>query len=179
MDNLDGRREPAASLEEKIRDLAARMSRRADEGGLGTGEIAELRRWRHGGEISPTAWRLLALYANTESMRAESEDRWLAVLAGMAHLSPHPHHAGANPGRVLAASDFSENRFHKLLNSRGAAFLEAVDRTCRFLRAQGASVDWTRFAPFILTLDPDKAEQQRRMLARDYFSQPVERKPEP
>ncbi len=172
MDELTLTQEPMDSLEEKIRALAARMSRRTEEGGLGTGEMAELRRWRYGGEVHPTAWRLLARYAHNAQgvMGMASENRWLAVLAGMAHMSPQPHRSGANPGRVLAEAGYSETRLHKLLNSQDEAFLDAVDRTCRFLRAKGAAVDWTRFAPFILTLDPDKAEIHRRTLARDYFS---------
>ncbi|MEO5349246.1 MAG: type I-E CRISPR-associated protein Cse2/CasB [Magnetococcus sp. YQC-3] len=172
MDELALTQEPVASLEGKIRALAARMSRRPEEGGLGTGEMAELRRWRYGGEIQPSAWRLLARHCHTPQgvMGMVLENRWLALLAGMAHMSPNPHRPGANPGRVLAEAGYSETRLHKLLNSQDEAFLDAVDRTCRFLRAKGAAVDWTRFAPLILTLDPEKAESHRRDLARDYFS---------
>ncbi|MBF0138047.1 MAG: type I-E CRISPR-associated protein Cse2/CasB [Magnetococcales bacterium] len=158
-------------LEGKIRLLVSRMARGIEEGGLGTGEMAELRRWRFGGEIHPTAWRLLARHVFSEHEPSRAlEDRWLAVLSGMALMAPNHHRSGAAPGWVLATAGYSENRFHKLLNSRHEAFFDAVDRTCRFLRAKGEAVDWTRFAPFILTMDPDKAELQRRTLARDYFS---------
>ncbi|MEO5331405.1 MAG: type I-E CRISPR-associated protein Cse2/CasB [Magnetococcus sp. YQC-5] len=171
MDDLESKQEPTDSLETKIRSIASKMSRTLDAGGLGTGEMAELRRWRYGGEVHPTSWRLLARHANTSgAMSQEMEDRWLAVLSGMAHMSPNPHFLGEGPGRVLAMNGFSENRFHKLLNSQGETFFDAVDRTCRFLRAKGKAVDWIRFATFILTLDPDKAEHQRRAMAKDYFS---------
>ncbi|MBF0284474.1 MAG: type I-E CRISPR-associated protein Cse2/CasB [Magnetococcales bacterium] len=173
MNDLSPTPQPEASLKDKILSLASRLSRSDHEGGLSTGEVAELRRWRLGGDIHPAAWRLLAQLSDGEQgMRREMEDRWLAVLAGMAHMAPQPHRSGfdAAPGRVLAAAGYSENRFHKLLNSRNEAFFDAVEGACRFLRAKGEAVDWTRFAPFILTLDPDKAETQRRTLARDYFS---------
>ncbi|MBF0175487.1 MAG: type I-E CRISPR-associated protein Cse2/CasB [Magnetococcales bacterium] len=172
MDDLENMQEQdAQGLEHKILTLVARMSRDVAEGGLGTGEMAELRRWRLGGEIQPAAWRLLAqhIFPAGEAVQ-ELENRWLAILSGMAQMSPHPHRSGAFPGKVLAGAGFSENRFHKLLNSRNEAFFDAVDRTCRFLRAKGEPIDWIRFAHFILAMDPDKAESQRRILARGYFS---------
>ncbi|MBF0426649.1 MAG: type I-E CRISPR-associated protein Cse2/CasB [Magnetococcales bacterium] len=174
MNNPDHQTEAATiGLREKIRDVARRMSCEQEHGCLGTGEMAELRRWRLGGEISPTAWRLLTSYSDqTEESRSmeETENRWLAVLAGMALMAPYPHQPGAYPGQVLAKAGYSETRFHKLLNSRDEAFFDAVNRTCRFLRAKGVAVDWIHFATFILTQDADKAEEQRRRLARSYFS---------
>ncbi|MBF0627556.1 MAG: type I-E CRISPR-associated protein Cse2/CasB [Magnetococcales bacterium] len=171
MEEQESTREAAASLDEKIHLLASMMSRDQDAGGLGTGEMAELRRWRYGGAVQPAAWRLLARFAKASgAMSLESENRWLAVLSGMAHMSPAPHRPGEKPGKILAEAGYSENRFHKLLNSQGDAFFDAVERTCRFLRAKGVSMDWSRFARFILTRDPDQAEEQRRQLARDYFA---------
>lgn len=163
----------ANPLEEKIHTLAVLMSRKAHEGGLASGELAELRRWRYGGTVPATAWRLLAWHIDSEArLLPEDEERWFAVLNGMAQMAPHPHKKGFEdaPGRVLAAHDYSENRFVKLIDSQDHAFFDAVARTCRFLRAKGATMDWIRFAPLILARNPQSAHLHRRAMARDYFT---------
>lgn len=163
----------ANPLEKIIYTLAALMSREAHEGGLSSGELAELRRWRYGGTVPGTAWRLMARHIDSQAkLKPEDEDRWFAVLNGMAQMAPHPHQKGFGvaPGRILAAQGYSENRFLKLIDSQDQAFFDAVARTCRFLRAKGATMDWSRFAPLILARNPQSAHRHRRAMARDYFT---------
>ncbi|HIJ85252.1 MAG TPA: hypothetical protein HPQ00_13750, partial [Magnetococcales bacterium] len=108
------------SLEQTIFTLAKLMSRDAHEGGLSSGDMAELRRWRHGETVPASAWRLLVGIIDSEArLGQEDEERWFAVLSGMAQMAPHPHQRGLEsaPGRVLAAQGYSENRFLKLIDS--------------------------------------------------------------
>ncbi|MBF0416142.1 MAG: type I-E CRISPR-associated protein Cse2/CasB [Magnetococcales bacterium] len=173
MASMETTGDDAVPLETIIPTLAGLMSRTAHEGGLSSGELAELRRWRYGGTVPATAWRLLAQYVDSRAkLRPEGEERWFAVLSGMAHMAPHPHNKGfeAAPGRILAAHGYSENRFIKLIDSQDQAFFDAVARTCRYLRAKGVAMDWGRFAPLVLAQDPQRADHHRRLMARDYFS---------
>jgi CRISPR system Cascade subunit CasB len=151
--------------------LIARIAHAMKEGALPPGDLAQLRRIDVDRPDQPTFWRLMAAWIAPDApLPPDIESAWAAVLSGMAHMAPFHHKPGRRLGMVLAEVGYSELRLNRLLRTGGHRFLEAVRRTCAFLAARAEPVDWTEFAALILTRDPEKAEDRRRRIARDFYS---------
>lgn len=145
-------------------------------GRLGSGELAQLRRLDVEAPDEPAFWRLMALViAPSSPLNAEAEKRWAVVLSGMARMAPHHHDPGRPVGRALGEAGFAEGRLVRLLRTRGPGFADAVRRVCGFLATRAEPLDWGELATLVLTCEPNKSDQVRRKIARDYYSS-IERK---
>lgn len=152
------------SLVNLIGTLAALMT----NGALGTGDLADLRRLDVSAPARPVYWRLMTGWiAADRSLTPSEESRWAVILSGMARVGHNPRQ---KLGAALAEAEYSEGRLMKLLRTEDANLPPLVRRTCVFLAAKGLDVDWTEFARFILTTDPEKHEAVRRQIARIYYA---------
>lgn len=159
--------ESVESLPATVNRLAAAMS---PNGWLTTGELAELRRLNTEAPDRPAFWRVLAAYVSKDKpIPFEQESRWALILSNMARMAPFHHQPGQRLGQVLAERGFHEQRLMRLLRSEGHTFDDAIRRTCHFLAAKAAPVDWLDLARLILTRKSQKAEEIRRSIARDYY----------
>ncbi|MBI5497652.1 MAG: type I-E CRISPR-associated protein Cse2/CasB [Deltaproteobacteria bacterium] len=124
----------------------------------------------------PAFFKAVALYLDdllpsSDPARTDHEERWAAILAGLAHLRSL-HRRGAGLGRVLAEVRYSEARFVRLMRMNRDQLLDELPRLARYLKVKGQAVDWSWAASLILTADTEGADGVRRALARGYFSKP-------
>jgi CRISPR type I-E-associated protein CasB/Cse2 len=107
-------------------------------------------------------WRLLAHVA--------------ALLSGTGTTSPHVPRGSL--GRALHQAGYSENRLLRLTAARGPALADQVIRAARVIAQAGASpVDlWTVFD--LVGRDPERAENARLLVARDYYAAEARKKGE-
>jgi CRISPR system Cascade subunit CasB len=100
--------------------------------------------------------------------RSDLETRWAAIIIGLAHLGAL-HHPDHRLGFALAAAQFSELRFARLLRADADRLADELPMLARFLAAKGESADWTAAAWLILSAGCPNEEAVRRHLARDYY----------
>lgn len=137
--------------------------------GFPTGDRAALRRMVPG-HPPPLAFYRFALRHLPESWEHHRDD-WMALVAGMALMSPSAHQPGRGLGRVLAEAGFSEARLERLLASEGDTRRILLLRATRFLSAKAGSFDWSQGARLLLTRDKDKREGLYQQIARDFYQQ--------
>lgn len=152
-------------------DIIGKIAWAMDEGLIGPGDRAELRRLNPASPDRAVFWRVMAQYGPADHELSEEEERrWAIVLSGMARL---PHQQGRRLGRVLAEAGFPEQRLEHLLRAEGVKELApAVRRLAQFLKAKNQPIDWCALAGLILAADPEKIERARRAIARDYYRHP-------
>ena len=158
------------NIVETIHEIASSL--RSRFGGLTTGDVAGLRRMDPRRVDAPGFWKIEAMHLEphlsaTAATRSAQETKWATVIVGLARLSDL-HNRSARLGNVLRDAGFSEVRFVRLLRADGEALIDELPTLARFLAAKGHPVDWSGAAQLIL-LTGDRAEQQRRHVARDYY----------
>lgn len=151
------------------------------EGGqqLSNGERAELRRMDPRRIDAPAFWKLAArffdeLLAPTAAAREQQETAWAAVVVGLAFLERGAV-VGARAGHALREAGLSEARFVRLLRADKDGLIDELPALARFMEAKGVPIDWADVAR-VLLLGDYAAEQQRRTLARDYYTNPDAKK---
>jgi hypothetical protein len=140
------------------------------------GDLAALRRLDPMRPDNAAFWRLLvAIVPERDRRSSEAEQRWAMAINGMALMARDHHENGARLGRVLAETEFSEQRLERLLRARGIVLADLLRRMCRFLAGKARAVDWRELGEFILTRDPEAAERKRRAIAKDYYATLLQR----
>lgn len=140
------------------------------KGRLGPGELAQLRRLRPEAPDQPAFWRILSEWISPGTFLPQDvEYRWAITLTGLARLASIGHDRTRPLGTALAQAGYSEGRLMRLLRTDGPRFADLVRQACAFLASRGNPVDWGSLAAFVLTTDPEKAEDFRRRVARDYY----------
>jgi len=167
--------QPAAA-EEKL-SLAGRVNGlvRMIEEVLSPGDVASLRRMRWDEVGCPAFWRLIASHLAGEMppdgrVREEAERRWTVILQALAELRGL-HRGGASLGRTLAEAEIAELRVIKLLRADGEPLFDAVRIIAHHLATKAAPVDTTDLARLVLSAGRRDAEEVRRRVARDFYSQ--------
>jgi len=151
--------------------IVARLAHMMEDGELGTGDLAGLRRLDADAPAQPAFWKIMAgVVAREGPLSATAEGRWACVLSGMARMAPHHNDRRRPVGRVLAEAGYSETRLMRLLRADWPLLGDHVRRLCGFLASKAEPLDWLEFASFILSTDPTKSEEARRRIARDYYS---------
>lgn len=102
------------------------------------------------------------------SARASGETRWAAIIIGLAHLGDL-HQREHRLGFALAAAQFSELRFARLLEADADQLVDELPSLARFLAAKSVPADWTAAAQLMLSAGREDEERTRRHLARDYY----------
>ena len=151
-----------------------------DDGGLSSGDRAELRRMDPlDAALPPALWRLLTVpevetaIGIVASGDREAAERAFAILVqGLAEAGA----SGRTPiGKVLAETGYAEARFVRLLRARGREDVAFEARqAARWCVAKGAAFQVAGFSRFILdaALARKGADWRAHAIARDYFAAP-------
>jgi len=139
---------------------------------LSTGELAQLRRASPANPYTPALWRVLLTNvprAWTAGVnQADKERRWATILAGMA-VATGLHSAHIPLGRALSTSGYSELRFVRLLQARGAQLDQETRLLARYLANKSEPADWADIARLLLHQQGQDADIVRRRIARAYY----------
>jgi len=183
--------EPTASDESgRTRDLGhviAVLSRHLSESGIGTGDLAELRRMDRE-ELPPAFWRLYLDPQIVPTWCREPGGRvdvgvdlaWAALVRAMVEMAPRPHSSDPPFATALAASGYSEVRFVHLLRSENADLARELRTAGAWLaRAGVGGVNWRQPAHFVLRHPrlPTLGEHAAHSMAKDYFREAARQVP--
>jgi CRISPR type I-E-associated protein CasB/Cse2 len=150
--------------------VVTRLVGAIERGQIGKGDLAGLRRLRPQKLDHPAFWRILSEFIVSDtSLSAEMEGRWAVILSGLARMLPGGHAPKSSVGRTLANSGWSELRLLRFLRLPSSELSEGVRRLTAFLASKGAALNWVELANFLLVTDPEKQENARRRVARDYY----------
>lgn len=142
------------------------------DGGLSTGDMAELRRVDPEEPYTPALWKLMLDFDLTETPgwldQTERETRWAALLMGMA-MNAGLHDYGSPLGEALAEAGWSELRFVRLLRSRDKRLFEELRRMAQYLGSKDQAADWTDVGRLLFSQEGEIADSHRRDIARDYY----------
>ena len=174
--------EAATDLDSFLRWAARQIGAEREEGGLGPGDKAELRRYR-GGPLPLAFWRIAArpeAAALIDDLarggrREKAEQALATILKAMAVMGPLAIAEGRQePGAALAASGYSEGRFVRLLRARGPNLAREIEIAARWCAVKGQPIAWRSLARLVLAaflpgarFDP---ERESRKQACSYFA---------
>ena len=166
--------------------LASRLDpqRTANEGGLSTGEVADLRRidvTKGVDEACATFWRIVIEELESEEIalvqpQAEEDQLtpWLAILRTWAELAGL-HRRSRPLGEALEAAHVSEMRLVRLLRSEGDELHDQLRKVAHQLRSAAEPVDFVDIANLVLSGRSERGETVRRRIASRYFRAELER----
>lgn len=167
--------ETSRTIDMAIGRLVRLLVHERDEGGISSGDRAELRRMDPlGAALPPALWRLLTLpeLATASGDRETAERAFAIVVQAIAE-------AGASSrtpiGRALAETGYAEARFVRLLRARGLEDVAFETRqAARWCAVKGTAFQITGFSRFVLdaALRRDGADNRAHAIARDYFATP-------
>lgn len=134
-----------------------------------TGDRAVLRRMNPSGRSPlPLAFYRFASH-HLEDWHYAPND-WVAIVAGIAIMSPGAYDPSRSLGKVLAETRYSEARLERLLASEGNTRRTLLLRAARFLATKNMAFNWTDAAQLLLTTEPEKLERLHRRIAHDFYS---------
>ena len=166
--------------------VVARLSGHLDADRSGTGTLAELRRigdhdelpaafWHFYLRVVPGSWR------EPDGRVVERIDRaWAGLVRAMVEMAPRPHSFDRPLGRALAATDYSEDRFVRLLRARGRDLHHELRIAGSWLDRANVKANWEQPAHLLLggispRLDTRHPDGLRHEIARDYFREASKR----
>ena len=138
-----------------------------DHGTFPTGDRAALKRMSPGVEPPLTFYRFC--FQNMEEGWEWKKEEWLTIIAGIALMCPNPHNYEKSAGMALASWGYSEKRLERLFASSGEVLRLLTLRAARFLSAKNESINWVDFARLLLSETPEKRENARMKIARDFY----------
>lgn len=154
------------SLQSRIGQIAALMGNDR----FPAGERAVLRRMNPGQPLPLAFYRFALRHLPTGWDRDGDAHRdWVALVAGMALMSPTAHRPDRGLGKALAEVGYAEARLERLLAADGDTRRSLLLRAARFLAAKSASCNWVDAAQLLLVRDPDKRESLQRRIALDFY----------
>lgn len=145
---------------------------------LSSGDLADLRRHPHDAPPPMAFWKVCVphldpLLPGAGEPRLHAERRWATAVSVMARLvgaRPNLHRSKVPLGKALALADYSELRFHRLLEATEDLLPALVRRTAAFLVAKGQRANAVDLAMLVLVSQGDQADRIRHHIARDFFS---------
>lgn len=157
----------AAKESHPLGTVVSRISHTVCADSFPTGERAALRRMTPGQALP------LAFYGFAESQLQEGwiqqKDDWVALVAGIAIMSPRSHDPNAQLGKALAAAGYSELRLERLLHARSTTARTLLLRAARLLAAKQSACNWLDCAQLLLTRDAGRREEVRMRIARSFY----------
>lgn len=169
---------PAGSVpaEPKLYEVIYAIAAQLDPDRLGTGPLAMLRRLDPTGNLAePALQRLLCQHVPDAWLGGEDGmRRWALLVHAMALAAPDLHRTYGIDGRlglVLFKAGFKEGRLVRLLEAGPVDLSVVIPRAVRFLVAKRQGFDSVMLARWVLGIAAggDHAEDQRTLVARDYF----------
>ncbi|MFW6085771.1 MAG: type I-E CRISPR-associated protein Cse2/CasB [Myxococcota bacterium] len=167
---------PPEPEREALASLVGRLGHAMQEA-LSRGDVAALRRTRPEAGVSPSYFKVAAVYLEPagvfahggRAVREQLDRRWASILSAMAIMEGL--HAPSVPlGRALGHADYAEPRLLRLLRARGEALFDAVRVTSHFLASKGQHASHVDVARLVLSDGRADEEMVRRWIARDYYS---------
>ncbi len=177
-----------ATAPDSLGRVVARLSAYLDADRRGAGALAELRRIAE--DDLPAAFWHLYLQEVPEEWRepdrhvVEKIDRaWAALIRSMVEMAPQPHAFDQPFGVALAATQYSEPRFVRLLRARGSDLMRELRVAGAWLARAGVKANWEQPAHLLLGgMSPRWTRQRwtrpdgvRHRMARDYFREAAKR----
>ena len=166
--------------------VVARLSGHLDAERSGAGTLAGLRRIGDHDELPAAFWHFY-LRTVPEPWRepggrvVERIDRaWAGIVRAMVEMAPRPHSFDRPLGRALAATDYSEDRFVRLLRARDGDLHRELRAAGAWLARAGVKANWEQPAHLVLggispRLDTRHPDGLRHQIARDYFRETSKR----
>ena len=139
------------------------------EGGISTGDLAELRRIDPQEPFTPALWKILLKFVPNHERLSERQERQWAILL-MAMGTCVGLHSPATPfGEALAKAGWSELRFVRLMEARGEHLVKQIRRLSQYLASKNQEADWSDAAWLLFVQEGKKATKIRQNIARDYY----------
>lgn len=166
--------------------VVARLSGHLDADRSGAGTLAELRRIDDHDELPAAFWHLYLravpeVWREPDGRVDERIDRaWAGLVRAMVEMAPRPHTFDRPLGWALAATDYSEDRFVRLLRARGRGLHRELRVAGAWLARAGTRADWEQPAHLMLggispRLDTRHPDGLRHQIGRDYFREASKR----
>ena len=138
------------------------------------GRRAQLRRLNFRSPDNPEFWRIVVRhldpFIDVDRYREADERRWAAILPGLAEIAGADlYHRGQSLGEAAALAGMLENRFIRLLRSRGDALLDLLRPLARQLLSKGVRVDWGDVADLVTSEGRTHEQDIRNQLAKHFF----------
>jgi CRISPR system Cascade subunit CasB len=156
---------PGAGLPETV----ARIARLLAQAHYPNGDRAALKRWSPGQPLPLAYYRLWLQHLRAEPPSDAQAIPWMATVWGLALAGVDAHRPQRPLGRALAESGFAQARLERLLSAPEALRLDLYGSAVRFLGAKGEGCNWTEWARYLLTHDPEARERLHRGIARSYY----------
>ena len=163
-------------VEPKLHEVVYAIAAQLDPDRLGTGPLAMLRRLDPAGSLTePSLQRLLCQHVPDAWLGGEDGmRRWALLVHVMALAAPDLHRTYGIDGRLglaLFEAGFKEGRLVRLLEAGPADLSVAIPRAVRLLVAKRRGFDSVMLARWVfgIAAGGDRAEDQRTLVARDYF----------
>lgn len=159
------------TLSKKVGRIARMMQ--PDDGSLGTGELAELRRISLERPFTPALWKILISQELESPLTAlrqtDWERRWAAQLMGMAYTAGF-HDYNRPLGVALAESGWSELRFVQLMRAEEETLEVNLRRMAQYLASKSTQADWSDVLALLLYQEGETGENVRIDIARNYYT---------
>ena len=182
----DSSRTDESTETQTLGQVIAALSRQLNAEKIGAGRLAELRRitddnlppafWKQYLTDIPAEWREPGGYVDTSVDRA-----WAALFRAMAEMAPNPHSFDQRFGTVLANTNYSEDRFVRLLRAEGDNLARELRVASAWLARAGVKANWEQPSHLMLRhlgLRVHHRIASHRM-ARDYFRVAAQRSSNP
>ncbi len=142
------------------------------------GNLAELRRMNPEEPDSTAFYQLMGARGLLSNEALET--KWAMIIHGIALMTPTAHQSGTPVGEALfeggntnrKSAFYSHLRLNRFLKAEGSVLVTLTKQLFLMLKAVSQPFDWREMATFILNegIDPVKAEESRRVIARSYYS---------
>jgi CRISPR system Cascade subunit CasB len=168
--------ETGKTIDTAIGRIVRLLAHEREEGGLSSGDRADLRRMDPlGPALPPALWRLLTLPDVETAIAGDRETAERAFAIVVQAIAEAGVSGTAPVGRALAETGYAEARFVRLLRARGLEDVAFETRqAARWCAVKGAAFQITGFSRFVLdaALDRKHADSRGHAIARDYFAAP-------
>jgi len=156
-------------LSSTVHSIAGYLARGEYEGGISTGDLAELRRINPDEPYTPALWRILLNFVpHDDTISEERERRWAILLMAMATCADL-HDPSTDFGTALAEAGWSELRFVRLMEARDDNLDKQLRRVAQYLASKSQQANWADAAWLLFVQEGDHATATRQRIARSYY----------
>ena len=182
----DGPRADETAQTQTLGQVIARLSQQLNAERVGTGQLAELRRMT-GDDLPPAFWKRYLLDVPAEwrgpdgYVNVRIDQAWAALIRAMVEMAPNPHSFDQPFGGALANTDYSEDRFVRLVRAEGENLANELRVASTWLARANVKANWEQPAHLLLRdlrLNVNHQIASHRM-ARDYFRVVAQRSSNP
>lgn len=156
-------------LTSTVHSIARYLNRGEHEGGISTGDLAELRRINPDKPYTPALWKILFDHVpDHDQLSPSRERRWAMLLQAMA-TCVGLHEPSMDFGAALAEAGWSELRFVRLMEARGDNLDKQLRRLAQYLASKNQEANWAEAAWLLFVQEGEHAENTRQRIAKSYY----------